>query len=207
MLDTKPGTAIVHQDLVVERDSARMVKIEDAEGQPLRGVWATGIRPKEWPVRLNSDVCPVYAIEPGKPRFMVFYERSRKLFGTLTLKGDEKEPSVAHLAPAGAIRGRLLDSSGKPLAGVAVDLHYQDKAARRVHEIAHAEKETVSAADGTFALDELIPALEFELTFRHGKRRSEREMKSKQVAIQVKPGECRDLGALKLKTVAEDAGE
>ncbi len=199
VVDTKPDTAIVHQDLFVERDSARMVKIEDREGQPLRGVWATSIRENEGPIRINGDVCPVYAVEPGKPRFMVFYEPGRKLAGTLTLKGNEKEPTVAKLVPTGAIRGRLLDSDGKPLAGIVVDVRYQDRAAREIHETIHKAKQAVTDADGLFSLDELIPQRRFELSLHHGKHRFKRETKPDDPTVQIESGECRDLGAIKLK--------
>jgi hypothetical protein len=205
VLDIKPGTAIVNQDIFVERESVLMVKIRDAEGQPLTGVWASGIR-RHATIRLPSDSCPAYGVEAGKPRLMVFYEPIKKLAGSLTLKGDEKQPIVAHLGPAGAIKGRLLDADGKPLAGVAVDVHYPDHEAKKIHENVHKAKLAVTDATGVFALDELIPQQKFELTFRRGKQQFKRETKPAE-AVQVKPGECRDLGALKLKPEARGKEE
>jgi hypothetical protein len=43
VLEIKPGTAIVHQDAVLRRAHGLPVKIEDAEGRPVRGAWATGM--------------------------------------------------------------------------------------------------------------------------------------------------------------------
>jgi RNA polymerase sigma factor (sigma-70 family) len=201
VVDTNPDTAIVHQNLSVERHSVRMVKVVDAEGRPVRSAWVTGIREKEWPIRLNSDVCPVYAGERGKPRLMVFYESSRKLAGTLTLKGNKKESAVAKLARVGAIRGRLLDPNGKPLTGVVVDVRYREEASRQVHNIVHAAKKALTDEQGTFLLDELIPEQKFELIFRHGTRRFEQQLKPDDPVVQVESGACHDLGAIKLKLV------
>jgi hypothetical protein len=208
VVDAKPGTAIVHQDLFVERESARTVKIQDAEGRSLARVWAAGLRSdRSWAVRLSGDSCPAYALEANKPRVMVFYDPGKKLAGSLRLTANEKEPIVAKLGPHGSMRGRLLDADGKPLAGVVVDARYRDQEAGNIHGIIHKAKQAVTDADGAFTLDELLPELKFELTFHQGKRRFEREPKLGEAAIQIKPGECRDLGMIKLKPAPENSGE
>jgi hypothetical protein len=43
--------------------------------------------------------------------------------------------------------------------------------------------------------------MKFELAFRPSKRRSEREGKADIPALEIKPSECRDLGALKIKMI------
>jgi len=58
-----------------------------------------------------------------------------------------------------------------------------------------------------YAYDDVILELRFELSFRHGKQRFERGLKPADSAIQVKPGECRDLGEIKLKLVPDKEGE
>ncbi len=45
VLDIKPGTAVVNQDIVIERASTLEMKIEDGEGRPLSGTWAIGFCP------------------------------------------------------------------------------------------------------------------------------------------------------------------
>jgi hypothetical protein len=208
VLNIKPGTAVVNQDIFLERESVLAVKIQDVEGRPLTDFWATGLRPErgQMRVRIKGDSCPAYGVEADKPRLMVFYHRGRKLAGTLTLKGDEKRP-VAKLGQLGAIKGRLIDAVGKPLAGVVVDVHYLDREAEGIHLFVHEAKQAVTDASGAFALDELIPEVGFELAVRRGKMRFERETKPAGSAIQVRPGECRDLGMLKLKQIPEKAGE
>jgi len=208
VVDAKPGTAVIHQDLFVERDSARTVKIQDAKGWPLTGSLATGIRPDvDYPIRIKGDTCPAYVVKAGKPRLMIFYQHDRKLAGSLRVTADQKEPVVAKLGPTGTIRGRLLDADGKPLAGVVVDVRYRNGAAQEIHQIVHAAKQAVTDASGAFSLDELIPELKFALSFQRGKQRFQREEKADEATMHVKPGECRDLGAIKLKPLSKQSGE
>ncbi len=207
VLEIKPGVTVVNQDIVLERASALKVKIQDAEGRPLRDVWATGLSAENWrpPVPIKGDSCSAYGVEPGKPRLMVFYEPNNKLAGVRTLKGDEKPPIAVKLGPMGSMKGRLLDADGKPLAGVAVVVGYRDREAEEVHQVIHKTKLVVSDANGAFAFDELIPDRKFYVASLHrGKRLVEEgATRQKPIAHEVKSGECRDVGALKLKPLPE----
>ncbi|MHB1421838.1 MAG: sigma-70 family RNA polymerase sigma factor [Gemmataceae bacterium] len=204
VLEIKPGTAVVQQDAVLRRAPGLTVKIEDAEGRPIRGVWATGIGTLGHPpIQIAEASCSAYGVKAGKPRQMVFFHTERKIAGTLTLTGNEKQPAVVKLRPMGSVKGRLLDLDGKPLAGVAVDLWYSDTGIHFVHEYIYWNKQIVTDATGAFTLDELVPELKFKLSFHRRKQRFERGTKPGDPDVQVKPGECRDLGALKLKPLRE----
>jgi RNA polymerase sigma factor (sigma-70 family) len=209
VLELKPGDAVVKQDILLELASALTVKIQDEAGYPLTGVWAMGLssRNSASPVHLERDVCSAYDVQENKPRVVIFYDPSRKLAGTLTLKGAEKSPVVAKLQKTGALKGRLLDADGKPMVGIEVEVNYNQRTACTIHDIIYRDKRTVTGADGAFALDELIPDVKFEMTFRRGQRRFERAKKSTEATMQLKPGECRDLGAIKLKQMTEKPGE
>jgi hypothetical protein len=93
------------------------------------------------------------------------------------------------------------------LAGLEVDLRYRDNQAEEVYNAIHKAKQIATDADGAFAFEELIPEMKFELSFRRGKRRFERQMKPAEATVSLKPGECRDVGALKLKLLPEKAEE
>jgi RNA polymerase sigma factor (sigma-70 family) len=201
VLDIKPGTAAVHQDMLLERASILEVKIQDADGHPISGVWATDFPTDTyvgalWIERAN---CPVYSLEQRKPRLLIFYEPRRKIVGWLRLQGDERGPVVVKLGPMGAIKGRLLAPDGKPMAGALVGINYREMSAGQIHQQIHLAKQVVTDAAGSFTADGLIPELMFELSAYRGKRQFEREEKTPEAAIQVKPGECRDVGAIKLK--------
>jgi protocatechuate 3,4-dioxygenase beta subunit len=206
VLDIKPDTKIVEQDIVLERAAVLPVRIQDAEGKPLTDVWVGGSTSQDWcPVTQCKEAkCSTY--EPGKPRLMVFYHEGRKLAGTLRLKGDEKPPVVAKLGPAGSIKGQLLDTDGNPLAGVEVDVHYRQRTASEVNHIIRHGKQVVTDANGVFAFDDLIPQQKFELSFGQSKRKFERTPKLANPAIEVKSGESRDAGAIKVKRIVEQPG-
>jgi hypothetical protein len=201
VLDIKPVTATVHQDMLLERASILEVKIQDADGRPISGVWATDFATDTyvgalWIERAN---CPVYSLKQRKPRLLVFYEPRRKIVGWLRLQGDERGPAVLKLGLTGAIKGRLLDPDGKPMAGALVGIRYRERSAGQIHQQIHLAKQVVTDAAGSFTVDDLIPDLTFELSAYRGKRQFEREEKTPESAIRVKPGECRDLGGIKLK--------
>jgi hypothetical protein len=209
VLEIKPNVAVVEHDIVLERAPAVAIRIQDADGKPLRGVWVAGSSQEDWhhPTKCADSTCSAYELAPGKERLMVFYEPTRKLAGSLTLKGDEKPPVVVKLRSAGAIKGRLLDADGKPLAGVAVNLYYRQRAAEEIHHVIHEAKQAVTDASGAFTLDEVIPGLKCELSLQHGKRKFERQPKPADASLQVKPGETHDLGGLTVSPVPEKMDE
>jgi RNA polymerase sigma factor (sigma-70 family) len=201
VLDIKPGAAVVKQDILLERARAVTLSIQDAEGRPLSGTWATGIgpRPHYAAIRIEKDSCPVYHLEAGRSRLLVFVDAKRKLAGTLTLKGVETSPLVVKLAPLGAIKGRLKGADGKPLAGIAVGLRYRDSQAEDAHDALQENKQVVTDANGDFTYDGVIPRLQCVLTFRRGGRALQQDAKPAEAAIQVEPGECRDAGTVTVK--------
>jgi RNA polymerase sigma factor (sigma-70 family) len=208
VLEIKPGVAVVEQDIVLERSRSKTASIQDAEGRPLAGAWAAGFAPESFhPARrIEEASCSVYG-EVGEPKLLVFYHPDKKLAGTRRLKGDEKEPIEVKLGPAGSIKGQLLDADGKPLAQVAVDLRYRDPEGEEIQNIIQESKQIVTDANGAFAFDAVLPELKFDLSFRRGKRKSKREVKSVDPAYLVKPGECRDLGPIKLRLAPEKESE
>jgi RNA polymerase sigma factor (sigma-70 family) len=206
VLNVKPGVAHVKQDIVLERARALKLTIQDAKGRPLSGAWVTGVSPRtrHAAIHLESDTCPVYALEAGRPRLMVFCEPKQKLVGTRTLKGDEKEPLAVKLGPPGALKGRLLDSEGRPLAGVEVGLQYQDSEAEEIEQAAHeGRKQVVTDVAGGFRLEGLMPGLGLRLWFRQDKRALAADRKAAGETLQVEPGACRDLGAFPVTPVKD----
>jgi RNA polymerase sigma factor (sigma-70 family) len=205
VLEIKPNVQTVEQDIVLERASALSVHIQDADGKPLKDVWVAGSGEEDWhpPAKCADGTCSAYELEPGKPRLMVFYEPKRKLTGSITFKGDEKEAVVVKLGPAGAIKGRLVDADGKPVSGVAVQLYYPQRPAEEIHHVIHEAKQAVTDESGVFTLDEVIPELKCKLSFQRGRRKFERDPKPADADLQLKAGETRDLSALKVKLLPE----
>jgi hypothetical protein len=209
VLEIKPGTALVKQDIVLERARALTVSIQDPEGRPLAGAWVTGISPRSdyRAMRIEKSSCPAYHLEPGKPRLLVFCEPMRKLAGTLTVTGTEKQPVVVKLGPAPKVHGRLLDAEGRPLAGIAVDVRYQERQAQEVHDALHEGTTVATDADGFFTLDTLLPGLRLQLSFHRGGQRFQQATQHAAATFQLRAYECRDLGTLTLKRANERAGK
>jgi hypothetical protein len=64
----------------------------------------------------------------------------------------------------------------------------------------------VTDAAGAFTLDEVVPELKFQLSFQRRKQRFERGTKPADhvdLYVPVQPGECRDLGAIRLKLLPD----
>jgi hypothetical protein len=203
VLQLKPDVALVKQDIILERrEVLGVVKIQDADGQPLTEVDAWGAVN-----RVEGDSCTVFGDADEKPRLLLLYEPRRKLAGTLPLKAGEKLPPAVTLRPTGLVKGRLLDSDGKPLPGVVVEPLYRDRVANAIQGRVHEGRPVASDAEGVFTLENLIPGLPFDLSFRKGRRDFGRVTKAGDTAVQVKPGETLELAAIRLKQLPEKAGE
>ena len=154
------------------------------------------------PIRTETDSWLAQGVaESGQPRRLVFYEPSKKLFATLTLKSDEKGPVVVRLLPCGVVRGTVVDGAGKPVSGVNVNLTYICRINRRnflgVHAFVHGADQVVTDAGGTFIIDEVIPGVEFQLWRRYASKRSGYGQGLVNSA-KVESGRTTDLGKLKL---------
>jgi 5-hydroxyisourate hydrolase-like protein (transthyretin family) len=199
VLDIKPRTRLVKQDVVLERASTLAVKVVDGDGRPAAGFWVAGISPQDWhrPVRGAKGACTLYHLEPGKPRLVVIYEPGKKLFGTLRLKGDEKKPAIVRLAPGGVVQGRLLGEDGKPLVGVSVSLYHRERTAEEIKEHVHRTDVVETDGDGKFRIDRMVPGVKFTLWFTRGRRTFEAVTKQEDKAVD--SGKSLDLGEMKLK--------
>jgi hypothetical protein len=205
VLQIKPGVTEVKQDFLLERERRivlGVVKIQDAEGRPLLGIDAWGTAN-----RIDGDSCTIYTQENAPPSFLILHKVKQKLAATLTLKAGEKPPPIVKLRPMGSVKGRLLDADGKPLAGSVVSPSYREKTANRIDSTIHEATPIASDANGVFTLDSLIPEVPFELSFRRGRRSFQHVAKPAEPAIQVNPGDCRDLGTIQLKLAPERRNE
>ena len=61
-------------------------------------------------------------------------------------------------------------------------------------------------AAGAFMVEDVIPGLKIVLAFHRAGRNFEREPKPADPTTQVKPGESRDLGEIRLRPVRADCG-
>ncbi len=158
-------------DLFVERGITGKLTVQDADGKPLAGAWVAGLT-DAWPItfRLPGPTATVYALDPTRPRPLALYHPDRRLGGTVTVRGDEKEPVVAKLGPLARATGRLLDPDGRPLAGADVSLDgFRTVESELFRFAAPAGARAVTDKDGRFMLDGVVPGARFVLRIKKGK--------------------------------------
>ena len=209
VLKLKPDESELTFDIRFKRASRFAIKVQDADGKPLTGVIAAGNTARDWavPETCEKDTCLVYELDTAKPRFVAFLEPKRKLVGTLTLKGDEKEPVTATLGPAGRVKGKLVNAAGQPIANAIVNINYEHRAADEINQRVNgdwrsSERKIETNAVGEFEIDVVIPGEKFAVYGRKKDRFLEPPDRTKRFTV--KAGETTDLGSIKLK---QDGGE
>jgi RNA polymerase sigma factor (sigma-70 family) len=198
-LDLAPDARKPRCDLVLQRGRTLAVKIRDPQGEPLSGAAIAGMTASGsvYPAVREAEIT-VFALNPDKPRRLLFLHLGRQLAGLLTVRGDEKEPPVARLERTGGVTGRLLDSDGQPIAGVVISPSFEDGAARALYQhVDQPGRSPCTDKDGRFRLEGIIPGLKFGIGLRHGRTFLVGEPR---IGLrQVKPGETLGLGDIRTK--------
>jgi len=204
VLKLKPDETELTFDIRFKRASQFTVKVQDADGKPLTGFIAAGNTARDWalPETCENGTCLVYELDTAKPRFIAFLEPNRKLVGTLTLKGDEKEPATATLGLSGRVKGKLVDQAGQPIANAVVNVSYDRRAAdeinRRVNGDWRATERNIETnAAGEFEIGTVIPGEKFTVFGRKKDRFLEPTDRTKK--FMVKSDETVDLGQITVK--------
>lgn len=198
-LDLAPNAGTAQCELFVQRGQTMTVKIEDTDGKPPKGTTIAKVT-DGWPgaIPVKDATCTVFALDPKKPRRLLFYHAQRNLAGALTVRGDEKEPPVARLNPTGSVTGRVLDREGQPIAGADVDLSSPDADARELYrQLDQRRKMIHTDKDGRFRIEGIVPDVKFHLNIFQGRTFLVGEPRIG--ARQVKPGETLDLGDVRVK--------
>jgi RNA polymerase sigma factor (sigma-70 family) len=195
VIRAKAEDAELKIDFTLDPGKSRVGKVVDPAGKPLPGAQVMGLYPhggRSEPLA-GADFTAV-AIEPGQPRRLVVRHAARKLAGTVVLRGDEAQPVIVKLEPLAAVMGRLLDSDGKPLAGVPVTADIGDPLVSE----ALPEKDPqpiLSDAAGRFHIDGLTAGL--KLSIRALDKANKGSTSHVVGGIILSPGKTRDLGDLR----------
>jgi len=201
-LDLAPDAGTAKCDLFVERGATQTIKIEDADGKPLIGTMVAGVTAKYPTVYTIKDAaCTIFALDPKKPRLLLFFYTKRNLARSLTLRGDEQGPLTVRLVPVGTVTGRLLDHDGQPIAAAYVDLNTPEGTygtARELYRRLHQRRLPIRTdKNGCFRLEGIVPEVKFTLSFHQGRTFLVAEPGIG--ARQVKEGETLDLGTVRVK--------
>jgi RNA polymerase sigma factor (sigma-70 family) len=188
-----PESGATEVELYFDRGVTGQIAIQDDEGQPLAGAWVAGLT-EHWPIthQVMEPTATVLALTGDQPRTLVLFHAAKKLGGTVTIRGDEKEPVVARLAPLGSVTARFVDADGNPLAGATIEINADDPASELYRFANPIGKRVVTDKDGRFHLPGVVPGVSFFLQTRLGD--SWYRGRPKIGRLQAKPGETIDLG-------------
>jgi RNA polymerase sigma factor (sigma-70 family) len=193
-IDPAPGAETMTCDFSLEPGRALQVRVEGPDGKPLEGAQVHGQHARQtWFVRLPAGGVipaefPLYGLEEGKGRTLLFRHPGKGLAGLREIKGDESGPVVVRLQPAASVRGRLLNDDGLPwrLAEVSVRFTLKELPGL-VHY--HGPEKVQTDADGRFRIDGLVPGMKYGAMVIHGQYA--RELFTD---LRLASGEAKDLG-------------
>lgn len=199
VVDFAEGAAPVSVTLSVDPGKTMKVQLQDPDGKPLPGVLASGVtasRPGTF--ELKAAEFTARALDPDEPRLLVFLHPRRKLGGSLTLRGDEKEPPIVRLKPTGSVTGRLLDMDGQPLAGINITPFGEQNTTRELYRQLSPRSELPQTdKEGRFRVDGLVPDVQFSLNLHKGRTYYIGEPR---IGLrQVESGKTLDLGEVRIK--------
>ena len=176
------------------------MKIVDPDGKPVAGATITGVT-ASWPMTsvVPKDSTTVYALDPKAPRTLYVLHVEKKLGGTVKIRGDEKEAVTVKLALVGSIAGKLIDTDGRPIAGVTVGIQFPggESANDLYRQIQLTQTPPKTDQDGLFRFDGILPSVKFYLTMTKGQEYFAGEPKIG--PKEVKAGQILELGELKVK--------
>jgi RNA polymerase sigma factor (sigma-70 family) len=199
VLDLAADAGTVPCDLFVDRGLSLTVHLQGPDGQPLPEAVVDGLT-SSWPGTFlpKQAACTVHTLDPEIPQPIVFYHPERQLAGTLTVRGDEKEPPAVRLARTGTVIGRVLDAGGEAVAGAEVGLWFSERSFRELFERLNQKREPVRTdPDGRFRLGGLVPDLKFGLSIHQGRTLLVGEPRIGE--RMVGPGQTLDLGDVRTK--------
>ena len=204
-IDPEDGDRFLTRDLAVDPGRTVTGVLQGPDGQPLAGALAFGLRfndhgpywePSDDP--LPTAAFTVYGIRTSERRKVVFLHNKRRLARSLVPTGNEKSPMTVKLEPWGTVTGRLIDASGRSLAGVGLGFAYG--AFTPPDQGTHPDSFQTDK-DGRFRVAGLVPDMKYTLGtvdpgLGHVTSAVFRD-------LTVKPGETRDLGDVQLGTTDE----
>src|SRR5207249_3878330 len=111
------------KDVALERAQERKGRVVGPDGEPLAGVMARGLSPRNvGGETLKGAEFTVRGINPKAPRQLLFFHKAKNLgFFLKELPGEKDGPLTVKLQPCGAVSGRMVDRDGQPVAGMRVD--------------------------------------------------------------------------------------
>ncbi len=163
--------------------------------QPVKGAFAYGVSFDRTP--LPKDTFLASGLDPDSASTLSFVQRERELIGHMVVYGNEKQPVTVHLRRWGVLTGRLVDTSGNPLADVRISLKYPDLPSPGMRPW---DKEVRTDRDGRFRVEGLLPDLDHELILEPPAKKAVTVSSGDALKkLKTREGEVKDLGDIAVK--------
>jgi RNA polymerase sigma factor (sigma-70 family) len=161
----------------------------DLEGKPVTGARVRGLEESYSWGTLASEKFSISGVNPERRRRVSFVHAARRLIGSVEIKGKETKPLTVRMQPWAAVRGRLVDTEGRPVRNSVL------YANEFLMENGRTDK------DGRFLLEGLIPGRSYDLTYQKDKPFSAGTVLKRFVG---KPGEVHDLGDVRGQPIRQE---
>jgi hypothetical protein len=200
-------------EMTLTPGGTRRMTLTDAASKPLSGARVVGLTDSDIPQKLGST-CTATGLEPKRERAMVFFHDGRKLGAVVGVSDEGANALTVKLRPLAAIKGRLLDTDGKPLANLRIvvklsldgkrycNLPLEDHYLSGNFNIVSGAwrnftgREATTDKEGQFRVEGIIPGEAYD--FYGGPGDIERKGGvSHRTSLNLTPGQEKDLGDLK----------
>jgi RNA polymerase sigma factor (sigma-70 family) len=196
--------------IALEPGQTRTGTVVGPNGKPLTGVLPFGLSALDTfvqarPLKLTTATFTAKGLSKRTPRPLLFYHPEKRLSKLVWVKAGEG-PLTVRLEPPGTMTGRVVDASGRPLAGIFISLWYKDVLINKHIPFAvlgrnlpgplH-DPRTKTDAEGKFRLAGCLPALKYRI-FGSGGALGERSVDLATV-VSAESGKVKDIGEVKIK--------
>jgi RNA polymerase sigma factor (sigma-70 family) len=206
VLKLQPDLKEFTADVILKPASEFRVRVVDASGKSVTKFVAAGTTSREWmhAESHDGDTGVVYDLDPKHPRVVAVFDPASGQVGTMSLKGEEKQPAEIKLGPAAAIKGRAVTPTGEPLKSTRLLISYLDRPVEEIDRAWHSQGEyrgqiVETDADGRFEFKGVVPGAPLLVYGRRGAEYLRPPSWDRKAAHIAKPGETIDIGTVTLK--------
>ena len=195
-IDVPANAEVADRDLTVSHGVSVTLNVQDPQGEPLRGVLASGLMPFAGPgdAEAATSSLEFKALRPGETRRALLLHKQRRLGRIAEViapeKGADAAPRTITLEPCGIVTGRVVDGEGQPIAGLLFEA--QATPVRDLDVLA--PERLTTDAEGKFRFEYLPPGAVYNIAGynpQFGFVELSKELK-------FEPGETIDLGKIDL---------
>jgi RNA polymerase sigma factor (sigma-70 family) len=179
-------------NFALDPGQSRTGRLIDPDGKPLSGAEAVNLTPPSaWKAVLPGAEFTAKALNPAKPRRLLFLHEERKLAGTVVLRGDEPEPVTVSLQPLAAFTGRAVNkTTGEPLVGYSVEYSAYPEVEWPGQDKSFKREPNLTDKEGRFRVTDLPAGVPLTLMVVQKSRYAVIVIEK----IMLQPGQTKDLG-------------